>query len=152
MLRRFSIHHRISYMNLCFITSNIRFDNPDDGLNAWPHRKSLLAQTLLAHSPDIIATQEGRFHQLKEFGVMSLAILSKLVATRKQEDIAIILHVLLVLTDCKQWPICQGSPHTLVVSSLRATQTDLRRRIQGPASATNDHDHGLCQLRQSSLQ
>ncbi len=67
MLRRSNIHHRISYMDLCFITSNIRFDNPDDGLNAWPHRKYLLAQTLLAHSPDIIATQEGRFHQLKEF-------------------------------------------------------------------------------------
>jgi endonuclease/exonuclease/phosphatase family metal-dependent hydrolase len=54
-------------MNLCFITSNIRFDNPEDGVNAWPYRKSLLAQTLLAHEPDLIATQEGRFHQLKEF-------------------------------------------------------------------------------------
>jgi endonuclease/exonuclease/phosphatase family metal-dependent hydrolase len=54
-------------MNLCFITSNIRFDNPEDGLNAWPNRKSLLAQTLLAHGPDLIATQEGRFHQLREF-------------------------------------------------------------------------------------
>lgn len=54
-------------MKLCLISSNIRFDNPADGDNAWPHRRSLLAQTLLAHSPDVIATQEGRFNQLKDF-------------------------------------------------------------------------------------
>ncbi len=53
-------------MNLCFITSNIRFDNPSDGLHSWTYRKDLLAQTLLKHSPDIIATQEGRYDQLKE--------------------------------------------------------------------------------------
>lgn len=54
-------------MKLCLISSNIRFDNPADGANAWPHRRTLLAQTLLSHRPDIIATQEGRFHQLKDF-------------------------------------------------------------------------------------
>lgn len=54
-------------MNLCLISSNIRFDNPADGANSWPLRRSLLTSTLLAHSPDIIATQEGRFGQLKEF-------------------------------------------------------------------------------------
>jgi endonuclease/exonuclease/phosphatase family metal-dependent hydrolase len=54
-------------MKLCLISSNIRFDNPADGANAWPHRRTLLAQTLLKHRPDIIATQEGRFDQLKEF-------------------------------------------------------------------------------------
>lgn len=54
-------------MKLCLISSNIRFDNPSDGANAWPHRRSLLAQFLLNHNPDIIATQEGRFDQLKDF-------------------------------------------------------------------------------------
>lgn len=54
-------------MNFCFVTSNIRFDNPADGVNAWPHRRIHLASTLLAHKPDIIATQEGRFTQLKDF-------------------------------------------------------------------------------------
>lgn len=54
-------------MNLCLITSNIRFDNPSDGANSWPYRKEFLTETLLSHSPDIIATQEGRFYQLKEF-------------------------------------------------------------------------------------
>lgn len=54
-------------MAFCLISSNIRFDNPADGANAWPHRKNNLAELLLSHSPDIIATQEGRFSQLKEF-------------------------------------------------------------------------------------
>lgn len=54
-------------MNLCLISSNIRFDNPADGANSWPLRRNLLTETLLAHKPDIIATQEGRFDQLKEF-------------------------------------------------------------------------------------
>jgi endonuclease/exonuclease/phosphatase family metal-dependent hydrolase len=53
-------------MKLCLITSNIRFDNPADGQHAWPLRREFLAQTLLQHNPDIIATQEGRFHQLKD--------------------------------------------------------------------------------------
>lgn len=53
-------------MNLCLISCNIRFDNPADGQNAWPHRRDFLAGTLLQHSPAIIATQEGRFHQLME--------------------------------------------------------------------------------------
>lgn len=53
-------------MNLCLISSNIRFDNPSDGQNAWPSRREILAKTLLTHSPDLIATQEGRYHQLKD--------------------------------------------------------------------------------------
>lgn len=54
-------------MKLCLISSNIRFDNPADGINAWSHRRSLLTRALLAHGPDLIATQEGRFEQLKDF-------------------------------------------------------------------------------------
>ena len=54
-------------MKLCLISSNIRFDNPADGANAWPHRRFNLARTLLDQKPDIIATQEGRYSQLKEF-------------------------------------------------------------------------------------
>lgn len=53
-------------MDLCFISCNIRFDNPADGQNAWPLRRDFLAETLLQYSPAIIATQEGRFHQLME--------------------------------------------------------------------------------------
>ena len=53
-------------MDLNLITCNIRFDNPADGANAWPRRRDFLTETLLKHSPDIIATQEGRFDQLRE--------------------------------------------------------------------------------------
>jgi endonuclease/exonuclease/phosphatase family metal-dependent hydrolase len=49
---------------MCFITCNIRFDNPADGENSWPHRREFLVETLLRHSPDVIATQEGRYAQL----------------------------------------------------------------------------------------
>ena len=54
-------------MKLCLISSNIRFDNPADGENSWIHRRDLLANTLLKHRPDLIATQEGRYNQLKDF-------------------------------------------------------------------------------------
>lgn len=54
-------------MRLCLISCNIRFENPDDGPNSWPHRKGVLKSTLLSHLPDLIATQEGRFPQLKSF-------------------------------------------------------------------------------------
>ena len=53
-------------MQLCLITCNIRFDNPSDGQNSWPHRRSILADLLHRHRPRIIATQEGRFDQLKD--------------------------------------------------------------------------------------
>jgi endonuclease/exonuclease/phosphatase family metal-dependent hydrolase len=51
-------------MEVRLITCNIRFDNPADGENRWEYRRELLARTLLQKSPDIIATQEGRYHQL----------------------------------------------------------------------------------------
>jgi endonuclease/exonuclease/phosphatase family metal-dependent hydrolase len=49
------------------ISSNIRFDNPQDGENAWGFRKNILTHILSQYSPDIICTQEGREPQLREF-------------------------------------------------------------------------------------
>lgn len=54
-------------MELCLISCNIRFDNPADGQNSWPNRRDFLVETLLKHDPAIIASQEGRVHQLNEF-------------------------------------------------------------------------------------
>lgn len=48
------------------ITSNIRFDNPEDGHNDWNSRKQLLTKVLLEYSADLICTQEGRRPQLDE--------------------------------------------------------------------------------------
>lgn len=48
------------------ITSNIRFNNPNDGVNAWDNRKEILASTLMGEDPDVICTQEGWQSQLYE--------------------------------------------------------------------------------------
>lgn len=48
------------------ISSNIRFDNPEDGPHAWPNRRVGLAALLSGHAPAVIATQEGRRPQLVE--------------------------------------------------------------------------------------
>ncbi len=43
---------------------NIRMDNPDDGINAWPKRVASMKKMLAAQQPDIIGTQEVLHHQL----------------------------------------------------------------------------------------
>ena len=53
-------------MKVCLTSCNIRFDNPADGANSWPHRRELISEVLLAPLPDVIASQEGRFNQLKD--------------------------------------------------------------------------------------
>jgi endonuclease/exonuclease/phosphatase family metal-dependent hydrolase len=37
---------------------NIRYGTAEDGANAWPRRRDLLARTVLACEPDVLATQE----------------------------------------------------------------------------------------------
>jgi len=46
-------------------TYNLRMDNPNDGVNAWPKRKENVKALILYHDFDIIGTQEGFLHQLK---------------------------------------------------------------------------------------
>lgn len=45
---------------------NIRYDNPEDGPDAWPNRKDFVASTILFHKTDIVGIQEGLIHQLNE--------------------------------------------------------------------------------------
>lgn len=52
------------------MTFNIRFDNPDDGPDAWPHRKDFVASMFRFHQNDIVGTQEGMHHQLVELDEM----------------------------------------------------------------------------------
>jgi len=47
------------------MTYNIRYDNPDDGANAWSQRKAELANQISFHGPDILGIQEGLLHQVK---------------------------------------------------------------------------------------
>lgn len=44
---------------------NLRFDNPDDGVNAWDNRKDRVANLIKFYEPVFIGTQEGLLHQLE---------------------------------------------------------------------------------------
>ncbi len=52
-------HARLKVMTL-----NIRYDNPDDGANAWSQRRSIVVQTINRQQPDVFGLQEAQFHQL----------------------------------------------------------------------------------------
>ena len=48
---------------LKLISFNIRYDNPDDGINAWQNRKEKVVDFLTNESPDILCLQEVLTHQ-----------------------------------------------------------------------------------------
>lgn len=48
------------------LTYNIRYDNPEDGLNSWENRKAFLISQLNFFEPDIFGTQEALYHQLTD--------------------------------------------------------------------------------------
>lgn len=50
--------------NLNIMTFNIRYDNPDDGLNNWKHRKEYVVNSILFHDVDILGTQEVLHNQM----------------------------------------------------------------------------------------
>lgn len=45
------------------ISLNIRYDNPRDGVNAWPNRKDIVVDFLEGERADIFGLQEVLFHQ-----------------------------------------------------------------------------------------
>lgn len=47
-------------------TFNIRYDNPEDSLNDWTHRKDTVAGFILAQDLDIVGMQEVLFHQMND--------------------------------------------------------------------------------------
>lgn len=53
-------------MKLKIASTNIRFENPNDGIYDWPSRKPVLIDILKQNSVDIICTQEGREPQLRD--------------------------------------------------------------------------------------
>src|SRR5690606_7559360 len=55
-----------SAQELKVMTYNIRYDNPNDGRNAWPHRKDRLIKLIQEQNPDILGVQEALHHQLTE--------------------------------------------------------------------------------------
>ena len=47
-------------------TYNLRMDTPRDGINSWTNRKENVKALILFHDFDIIGTQEGFVHQIKD--------------------------------------------------------------------------------------
>ena len=48
------------------MTYNIRYDNPGDGINAWPKRIEKVTALIRKHNPDVIGVQEALHHQLQD--------------------------------------------------------------------------------------
>jgi endonuclease/exonuclease/phosphatase family metal-dependent hydrolase len=46
------------------MTFNIRYDNPRDGVNAWPNRKDWVASLIRFHGADAVGVQEALLRQL----------------------------------------------------------------------------------------
>jgi endonuclease/exonuclease/phosphatase family metal-dependent hydrolase len=51
-------------------TYNIRYNNPKDGVNAWPNRKENVKSLVRYHEFDIFGTQEGLIDQLNDLSEM----------------------------------------------------------------------------------
>lgn len=49
-----------------FVSFNIRYDNPADGPDAWPHRASAVAGLLAARAPDVFGLQEALRNQIDD--------------------------------------------------------------------------------------
>lgn len=48
---------------------NIRYDNPGDGINAWPNRKDWVASLIRFHGADVVGVQEALRRQLGDLDV-----------------------------------------------------------------------------------
>ncbi|MEN6456594.1 MAG: endonuclease/exonuclease/phosphatase family protein, partial [Prolixibacteraceae bacterium] len=53
-------------LDLKIITYNIRYNNPGDSLNAWPHRKDEVLKLIHTHAPDIFGLQEALLDQVND--------------------------------------------------------------------------------------
>ena len=47
------------------MTFNIRFENEEDGPNAWVYRRDMVTELIRKYKPSILGTQEGMIHQLE---------------------------------------------------------------------------------------
>lgn len=53
-------------LELNVMSFNVRYDNPEDSLNSWSHRKDVASQIILNYDADIVGTQEVLSHQLAD--------------------------------------------------------------------------------------
>jgi len=57
---------RVVRTALSAMTFNVRYDEPADGSQAWPHRRELVIATIRSHDPDLIGLQEPTASQFEE--------------------------------------------------------------------------------------
>ena len=55
----------VEAQSLDAMTFNIRYDNVEDGANAWEFRKAGVAGLLRFYEPDVLGIQEGEYHQVR---------------------------------------------------------------------------------------
>ena len=60
------VSNLISAQNIRIITYNIRYNNPGDGINAWPNRSQQVAALLEFHQADIFGLQEALIGQIQD--------------------------------------------------------------------------------------
>lgn len=53
-------------LELSVMSFNVRWDNPEDEENGWPHRRDAVADLLDDHAPDIVGFQETQHHMVVE--------------------------------------------------------------------------------------
>lgn len=51
--------------DLRIMSYNLRYDNPDDGVNAWDNRKEWVTNVIQFYEPVFLGTQEGLLHQIE---------------------------------------------------------------------------------------
>lgn len=60
------VSNLLSAQNIRIITYNIRYNNPGDGINAWPNRSQQVAALLEFHQADIFGLQEALIGQIQD--------------------------------------------------------------------------------------
>jgi endonuclease/exonuclease/phosphatase family metal-dependent hydrolase len=56
---------------LIVATYNLRYNNPQDGINAWPNRVNLVKGLIRFHDWDIFGTQEVLYNQIQDLEALS---------------------------------------------------------------------------------
>ena len=62
--------HSIQAQSLHVMSFNIRYNTPNDGYNAWPHRKLMVESMIRYHGADLIGIQEAIQNQMEDLAKM----------------------------------------------------------------------------------
>ena len=66
VLSFFAMHAQENKETIKIMTSNIRYNNPDDGINKWENRKDWLTKSIRFFDLDLVGAQEVTYAQLTD--------------------------------------------------------------------------------------